>query len=177
MTETLRHIQVIVENMSAATGQLQAGSILVPCALGQGVTNEKREGDGKTPLGNWPLREVFFRADKTSCPPTGLTSAPIARDDGWCDDPASGDYNLPVKLPYTPSHEKMWRDDHLYDLVVPLGYNDDPPVPGKGSAIFFHLAHQDYRHTEGCVAVALDHMRMILPLCTSETVMTILVRG
>ncbi|MGI9371435.1 MAG: L,D-transpeptidase family protein [Hyphomicrobiales bacterium] len=173
MTETLANIQVMVENISSATGQLQAGRILVPCALGRGVTHKKREGDGKTPLGTWPLREVFYRADKTTCPSSGLKSNAIAPDDGWCDDPTSEDYNLPVKLPYAPSHEKMWRDDHLYDLVIPLGYNDAPPMPGMGSAIFFHLAHGDYRPTEGCVAISLEHMRLVLPLCAPQTVMTI----
>ena len=90
-----------------------------------------------------------------------------------CDDPDSANYNLPVDLPFEPSHENLWREDHLYDLMIPLGYNDDPPVRGRGSAIFFHLAHDDFRPTEGCVAISLDDMQRLLPRLHAGTVMRI----
>jgi L,D-peptidoglycan transpeptidase YkuD (ErfK/YbiS/YcfS/YnhG family) len=86
----------------------------------------------------------------------------LSPDDGWCDDPSSPFYNQHVKLPFAPSHEKLWRDDHVYDLIVVLGHNDDPPVAGMGSAIFAHLARPDYSGTEGCVALKLEDMQAFL---------------
>ncbi len=125
------------------------------CALGRsGVCQEKREGDGGTPTGSYFLREVWFRADKIKEPiMTRLPARAIAPDDAWCDDPESRLYNMPVKLPFSGSHEKLWRDDDLYDLIVVVGYNDDPPVAGKGSAIFLHVAREGYAPTAGCIAL------------------------
>lgn len=71
--------------------------------------------------------------------------------------------------PFSASHEILWREDHLYDVIVVLGINDDPPIPGKGSAIFFHIAHEDYRPTEGCVAVSKNDMLRILMKCDTST--------
>jgi L,D-peptidoglycan transpeptidase YkuD (ErfK/YbiS/YcfS/YnhG family) len=102
------------------------------------------------------VREVFYRADRISKPATGLPLRALEKDDGWCDAPGDPNYNRPVKLPYPGSAEQMWREDHLYDLVAVLGYNDEPVVPGKGSAIFLHLARPDFSATHGCVALACD---------------------
>lgn len=136
------------------------------CALGPaGVVSSKREGDGGTPAGVFPLRRVLYRADRVAAPTTGLPLAEIRPEDGWCDDPEDPAYNRPVTLPHPASAERMAREDHLYDICVILGHNDAPPVPGVGSAIFFHLAHPDYRPTEGCVAVSESDMRAILALC------------
>ena len=100
------------------------------CSLGSGgVRRDKREGDGATPAGEFPLRQAFYRPDRLAAPPaTGLPRRPLRPDDGWCDDPASSSYNQPVKLPFPASHERLWREDGLYDLVVVVGYNDDPPA-------------------------------------------------
>lgn len=136
-----------------------------PCALGRaGVAPaaHKREGDGATPAGDWPLRRVLYRPDREPPPNSALPCAAIAPNDGWCDAPADPAYNRPVALPYPASAERMWRDDHLYDLVVVLGHNDDPSVPGAGSCIFLHLAHPDLRPTEGCIAVARETMLALL---------------
>jgi L,D-peptidoglycan transpeptidase YkuD (ErfK/YbiS/YcfS/YnhG family) len=137
------------------------------CVLGKGGVKpaaEKREGDGATPIGAWPIRRVLYRPDKGPAPQTRLPVEAIAPDDGWCD--ASGDpaYNRPVKLPYAASHERMWRDDAVYDLVVVLGHNDDPVVPGMGSAIFMHLQQPDGRKTEGCIALEREDMLEALRL-------------
>lgn len=133
------------------------------CAIGRGgLVRDKREGDGGTPIGQWPVRRVLYRPDRLEAPPCRLPIAPLEPDDGWCDDPDHRDYNKPVKLPFPASHEKMWRADGLYDLVVILGHNDDPPRPGAGSAIFMHLAKPDYGPTEGCVALSLADLRMVL---------------
>lgn len=135
------------------------------CALGRsGVTQaeSKREGDGATPLGIWPMRRVFWRPDRLPKPNTGLPAEALIPEAGWCDDPSDVFYNRPVILPYPAAHEKLWREDHVYDLIVELGYNDDPVIPGKGSAIFLHMARPDYSPTEGCVACAQDDLLALL---------------
>jgi L,D-peptidoglycan transpeptidase YkuD (ErfK/YbiS/YcfS/YnhG family) len=123
-----------------------------------GIAVKGGEGDGITPRGRFPVREVFYRADRVPAPRTALPLRKIQQDDGWCDAPHDPNYNRLVKLPYPASAEQMWRDDHLYDVVAVLGYNDDPVVPGKGSAIFMHLAKPDYSATQGCVALAYDDL-------------------
>jgi L,D-peptidoglycan transpeptidase YkuD (ErfK/YbiS/YcfS/YnhG family) len=122
----------------------------------------KREGDGATPIGAWPLRLVLWRADRLAAPATRLAVQPIAPDDGWCDAPADPLYNRRVLLPYPASAEHLWREDRLYDLIVVLGYNDAPIKPGAGSAVFLHLAAPDYQPTQGCVAAALPDLARML---------------
>lgn len=119
-----------------------------------GIAVKGGEGDGITPRGRFAVREIFYRADRIAAPRTSLLLRRIEPDDGWCDAPSDPNYNRLVKLPYPASAEHMWREDHLYDLVAVLGYNDDPVVAGKGSAIFLHLAKPDYSPTQGCVALA-----------------------
>jgi L,D-peptidoglycan transpeptidase YkuD (ErfK/YbiS/YcfS/YnhG family) len=121
-----------------------------------GIAVKGGEGDGITPRGAWPVREILYRADRMPAPRTTLPLRVIAPDDGWCDAPEDVNYNRLVKLPYAASHEELWRDDRLYDLVVVLGFNDYPVVAGKGSAIFLHLARDDYAPTHGCVALTYD---------------------
>jgi L,D-peptidoglycan transpeptidase YkuD (ErfK/YbiS/YcfS/YnhG family) len=122
----------------------------------------KREGDGSSPIGVWPLRRVLWRLDRGPRPVTALPVEVIAPNDGWCDAPGDPAYNRPVILPYAASAERMWRDDHIYDLVVVLGHNDDPVVPGLGSAIFLHLARPGFTPTEGCVALARPDLEALL---------------
>jgi L,D-peptidoglycan transpeptidase YkuD (ErfK/YbiS/YcfS/YnhG family) len=139
-------------------------------ALGRGgVTTAKREGDGCTPAGLFALRRVLYRADRVACPATRLACASIPEDAGWSDDPADPAYNTQVTRPHAFGHEALCRDDGLYDLVVPLGYNDAPPVPGHGSAIFLHVARPDWGPTEGCVALALDDLLRLLADCGPES--------
>jgi L,D-peptidoglycan transpeptidase YkuD (ErfK/YbiS/YcfS/YnhG family) len=121
-----------------------------------GIAIKGGEGDGITPLGRFPVREIFYRADRIPKPVTALPLRAMEKDDGWCDAPYDPAYNRLVKLPYPASAERLWRQDHLYDLVAVLGYNDDPVVPGKGSAIFLHVARPDFSATHGCVALPLD---------------------
>ena len=150
---------------ATSDGAFQLSEHKVRCALGKGgvrPASEKREGDGASPAGIWPIRYVFYRPDRLDPPLTALRVAALSPDDGWCDDPASPDYNRHVKLPLKAGHEKLWREDHVYDLILVLGHNDDPPVPGMGSAIFAHLARADYSGTEGCVALALPDMLAFL---------------
>ncbi|HEX7968875.1 MAG TPA: L,D-transpeptidase family protein [Stellaceae bacterium] len=138
------------------------------CALGRrGVRAGKREGDGATPVGSWTMRRLLYRPDRIGAPATRLAAAAIAPEDGWCDDPADPLYNRPVRLPYKARAEALWREDHLYDLIVPLGYNDDPVVAGAGSAIFLHVAGPGYAPTEGCVALAGGDLLTVLSAADS----------
>lgn len=147
-------------------GRLEWNGRSVRCALGRGgLSADKGEGDGATPTGTLPLRRVMYRADKGPPPRTALPLAPITRDDGWCDDPADPAYNHPVRLPYPGRHEALWRDDDVYDIVVVLGYNDDPVVAGRGSAVFMHVARPGYLPTEGCVALDAADLRALLAEC------------
>jgi L,D-peptidoglycan transpeptidase YkuD (ErfK/YbiS/YcfS/YnhG family) len=140
---------------ATAGGNLRWPGGAAQCVLGRkGViaASAKREGDGATPLGVWPMRRIYFRADRLAAPLTLLPVLPLNEQSGWCDDPGSPDYNRPVTLPFAASHEKLWREDRLYDLIVALGYNDAPVVAGRGSAIFLHVAAPARSPTEGCVA-------------------------
>lgn len=155
-------------------GQLGFGDRRWRCALGRGgIVADKREGDGGTPVGTFPLRRLLYRPDRVAAPETRLPARALTPADGWCDDPGDPAYNRPVTLPFAGGHEKMWRDDGIYDVVVILGHNDDPPMAGRGSAIFLHVARPDYRPTEGCVALALDDLRTVLADCGPETRLTV----
>jgi L,D-peptidoglycan transpeptidase YkuD (ErfK/YbiS/YcfS/YnhG family) len=160
---------VTADNPGATQGWAQLGPQRFRCALGRGgILVEKREGDGGTPVGSFPLRRLLVRADKAPAPQTKLLVTVIEEDDGWCDAPADPAYNRAVALPYAASHEKLWRDDHLYDLVLVIGHNDAPVVPGHGSAVFVHLAKEGYTPTEGCIAFTRADLEKILGAMTPE---------
>ncbi|NNG04097.1 MAG: L,D-transpeptidase family protein [Inquilinus sp.] len=155
-------------------GRLAFAGQTYRCALGRGgVMTGKREGDGATPAGHYPLRRVLYRPDRLPPPATALPVAPIAEADGWCDDSGHPAYNRPVALPFAAGHERLWREDGLYDVIVILGHNDDPPMPGRGSAIFFHVARPDHGPTEGCVALARPDLLAVLRDCRPGTEMLI----
>ena len=157
-------------------GRLTGAGLSFPCVLGRsGARNDKHEGDGATPIGRFPLRRLLYRADRLAMPTTKLPVGMIARDDGWCDDPADPHYNMAVKLPYGASHEEMWRADGLYDLVVIIGYNDNPIAAGQGSAIFMHVRAPDGTPTSGCVALAKDDLLKVL--ANTDTVSAITIRA
>ncbi|MCB9948555.1 MAG: L,D-transpeptidase family protein [Rhodospirillaceae bacterium] len=145
------------------------------CALGRaGIRHDKREGDGATPVGRFPLRRLLYRADRVGRPATALPAAAIAPEDGWCDDAAHPDYNRQVILPFPAGHERLWRDDGLYDLLVVLGHNDDPVIAGAGSAIFLHVARPGYEPTEGCVALDRDDLATLLARVPAGALMRVL---
>jgi L,D-peptidoglycan transpeptidase YkuD (ErfK/YbiS/YcfS/YnhG family) len=149
----------------------------VRCALGRSgvvIAGSKREGDGATPLGDWPMRQVFWRPDRLEKPITQLPVISLRPDIGWCDDPAHPAYNSQVVLPFPASHENLWREDHIYDLIVVLGYNDDPAIAGKGSAIFLHIAREDFSPTEGCVACSRDDLLALLRIAKPGDVLRVL---
>lgn len=170
-------MDIFVETSSwaATTGLLKIGPYAFPCTLGGGgVTHDKTEGDKKTPLGRFSLRQLFFRADRLPAPDTGLPLIPLTQNTGWCEDPAHPDYNRCIALPHPAATDHMTRDDALYDLVVIVGYNDDPPIPGKGSAIFIHLARPEFTPTAGCIGLKYDDFLLVLKFCTPETAINIL---
>jgi len=144
------------------------------CALGRGgVAKKSGEGDGITPLGRFPLRRVFYRPDRLEKPATGLDVMALEEHHGWCDDPLDAAYNTLIMRPFAARHETLWRDDALYDIIIETGYNDAPVIPGKGSAIFIHIAKPDYAPTEGCVALKKADLLGLLGVCDGKDYLVI----
>ncbi len=163
-------MDIIVRSLT----ELQFNGRSYHCAVGRrGISANKVEGDGVTPVGRYPLRSLRYRPDRLSRPETGLPCIILSPVDGWCDAPDHKMYNRPVSLPFDASHEILWRSDNRYNLLVDLGFNDDPPVAGKGSAIFFHVAGLEFLPTEGCVALSQDDLLEVLKSCGPETHMDI----
>jgi L,D-peptidoglycan transpeptidase YkuD (ErfK/YbiS/YcfS/YnhG family) len=143
--------------------RVQLANSVRRAAIGRGsVRPLKREGDGGTPLGRFPIRRVLYRADRAFRPRVPLPVRAIREADGWCDDPSDRNYNRLITLPSLRSAEGLKRADHLYDLVLVLGYNDRPRIKGRGSAIFVHLARPSYTPTEGCIAFSRGDLLAVL---------------
>lgn len=167
-------IRVFPSPLDRRRGRLAAGSLCLPCALGRsGTTRAKREGDGATPLGRLAIIGLAYRSDRTPRPRTAIRTTSIRPDDGWCDDPASRLYNRPVRLPFGFGHERMWRDDALYDVVVDLAWNRRPAIRGRGSAIFLHAARPDLSPTQGCIAVPRGRIRLLAERIGRRTVVAV----
>ncbi|MBV9828274.1 MAG: L,D-transpeptidase family protein [Alphaproteobacteria bacterium] len=151
-------------NLSYAAGRLRwrGGETRAACGRG-GVRREKREGDGASPAGTFPLVAVYYRPDRLPRPRTSLPLVALQPEHGWVDASDDPNYNRLVTLPYSASHEEMWRADALYDVVVLIGYNTDPPHAGRGSAIFLHVAQADFTPTAGCIAISREALIGLLP--------------
>lgn len=144
-------------------GRLAFAGTAFPCALGRsGITVGKREGDGATPVGVFPVLYGYYRADKIGRPLSRLPLQPIHASFGWCDEPTDRNYNRFVRLPYPASAEKLMREDELYDVCIVLGHNQKPRVRGLGSAIFLHVAKPGFLPTEGCIALAFSDMLKVV---------------
>jgi L,D-peptidoglycan transpeptidase YkuD (ErfK/YbiS/YcfS/YnhG family) len=159
--------------------ELEFAGELYRCSLGKnGATVDKMEGDGKTPFGIFQLRRAFYRQDKTNsnnCLNTSkyLNCQMTEENFGWVDDPSDLLYNQFTYLPYSASHEELYvKDSVAYDLMSVIGYNDNPIIPYKGSAIFFHVT-STYGGTAGCVAVSLTDLQSILSRVTEDSRMII----
>lgn len=164
MSRSLRTLNVHVLNPAHSHGVLMAGLVRIPCLVGRtGLTSHKREGDGATPRGMHPLIAWRYRPDRMPRPALALAPAPLARDEGWCDEASHASYNRPVQLPFVASHEDLWRKDTAYDVVGVLDWNFTRRVRGHGSAIFFHIAVPGATGTAGCIAIAARDMRKLLP--------------
>jgi L,D-peptidoglycan transpeptidase YkuD (ErfK/YbiS/YcfS/YnhG family) len=169
---------VQVESAETSRGWATLGAKRWRCTVGEGgIREDKVEGDAATPAGEYPLRRVYFRNDRLVLPKVRLPARPISEHDGWCDDPRSPTYNRLVHVPNDWSAEKMWREDGLYDLVVVVGYNDDPPEGEWGSAIFLHVARDDYAPTKGCVAFSQADLMELVALIGPATKLRILARS
>jgi L,D-peptidoglycan transpeptidase YkuD (ErfK/YbiS/YcfS/YnhG family) len=167
--------QAEYENLEYRGSRLSWSDGITVAAVGRaGVKAGKREGDGATPAGSYPLISVLYRADRVSAPSSHLPIRPIVPNDGWVDDPADANYNRLVSLPYPASAEQMWREDDLYDALVVIAYNLDPVIPGAGSAIFLHIATADFAPTAGCVAVGREALFGLLPRLGPRSEITIL---
>jgi L,D-peptidoglycan transpeptidase YkuD (ErfK/YbiS/YcfS/YnhG family) len=153
----------VIVAVDCAAGTLAFDGMRRLCTIGRGGACDaeaKREGDGCTPRGIWPIRGTLLRPDRGLAPPRAFPWRWLRSDDGWSDDPADPAYNRPVHHPHAYSAERLWRDDAVYDAILWIGHNDAPPVPGAGSAIFLHLRGD--RPTEGCVAVDPETMSALL---------------
>ena len=159
-------MEIIVTQPHKRRAVLSFGKIEVPCSIGKGgITKNKVEGDLCTPAGMWALKRVFYRGDRIKEPETRLQTFSISKNMGWSDDPNDKkSYNTLIKKPHSYSHEDLWRSDNIYDIIVELGYNDNPPIIGKGSAIFMHLARDNFEPTAGCVALKSSDLTSLLSL-------------
>ena len=144
-------------------GWLTAGGRTVPVALGRGgIKANKREGDGGTPRGTFRPLQLWWRADRHPRPRTFLPSRTIGPEDAWCEDPASRNYNQPIRLDRANGGDRLQRDDHLYDFIVEIDHNSSPRIAGRGSAVFLHLARENFAPTAGCVSMTKSAMLRLL---------------
>jgi L,D-peptidoglycan transpeptidase YkuD (ErfK/YbiS/YcfS/YnhG family) len=174
MASALTRLRVVVCPSDRRRGFVIAGFASFPCALGRsGPRMMKREGDGATPIATLPLRRLFIRADRGPRPPCRLTMRRTRAEDAWCDDLADRRYNRLIARAPGEAEERLMRADHLYDLIVELGWNDCPVRKGRGSAIFWHLARPGFTPTAGCVATTRGAFQRILPRLSRRCVMLI----
>lgn len=168
-------IRVQASPLSRSRGRLTVGGISYPCVLGRsGVAATKREGDGVTPRAVLPLRGLFQRLDRAPRIPCDLPFRAIRPQDAWCDDTGDRRYNrLIERPPEDNAEERLARGDRLYDVIVPLGWNDAPVVKGRGSAIFWHVCRENGTPTAGCVAVTPEVFRKVLPRLSRHAVMVV----
>jgi L,D-peptidoglycan transpeptidase YkuD (ErfK/YbiS/YcfS/YnhG family) len=151
-------------------GLMTAGGQTIPVALGRGgIRANKREGDGGTPKGDFRPVRLWWRADRHPRPRTFLPVRAIGPEDAWCEDPADRHYNQPVKLASNQGGDRLRRDDHLYDYIVEIDHNTRPRIAGRGSAVFLHLARENFSPTAGCVSMTRPAMLRLLARLGPET--------
>ena len=157
------------------SGYLKYKNLKFRCALGKaGIRKKRKEGDNITPKGTYKIIRIYCRKDRIRQVKTKIRIYKINKKIGWCDDPKSEKYNQLIKLPTKFGHEKFYRKDHLYDLILVLNYNMKPIIKNKGSAIFIHLARRNYYQTQGCIALSKNNLLMILNKINKNTKIKIL---
>ena len=135
-------------------GYLKYKDLKFKCALGKsGVGKKKIEGDNITPKGIYKIIKIYYRKDRITKINSAFKLIEIKKNMGWCDDPESKKYNQLINLPSKYRHEKLFRNDRIYDLILVLDYNMNPVIKNKGSAIFIHIAKNNYCKTKGCIAL------------------------
>ena len=153
---------------------LLLGEFKFKCSIGKnGSTANKIEGDKKTPKGIYSLGPLFYRKDKFKNPDTKIKRISIKKNMGWCDDVNSKNYNKLIKINKKIKHEKLFRKNIIYDLLIPINYNTKKPVKKKGSAVFIHLT-KNYEKTLGCIALKENDLLTILKLINKRTKIKIL---
>ena len=151
-------------------GWLTATGQTVPIALGRGgIKANKREGDGGTPKGTFRPRQLWWRADRNPRPRTFLPVRAIRPEDAWCEDPRDRHYNQPIRLDRDHGGDRLTRHDHLYDFIVEIDHNTAPRISGRGSAVFLHLARENFSPTAGCVSMSKSAMLRLLRRLGPET--------
>ena len=141
------------------SGYLQYKNLKFRCALGKaGIKKKEKEGDNVTPKGIFKITSMYYRPDRIKNIITAIKKIKIKKNMGWCDDPDSHFYNQQISLPNKFGHEKLYRNDSLYDLILVLNYNVNPIIKNKGSAIFIHVAKKNYKKTKGCIALKKKHL-------------------
>jgi L,D-peptidoglycan transpeptidase YkuD (ErfK/YbiS/YcfS/YnhG family) len=149
---------------------LTYGNYKVKCAIGKrGISKKRKEGDLITPKGNYSIKKVFYRKDRVKNLKTKLKKNIINKNFGWCDDPKSKKYNQLIKHPFDYSYEKLYRKDRIYDIIIVLDYNINPIKKKLGSAIFIHVAKNNYIRTKGCVAIKKSSLRKLIQLINKNT--------
>ena len=148
---------------------LKVGDFLFDCCVGKGgISYKKIEGDKKTPKGLYNIGELYFRKDKIKKFFTKLKCKEIKKNMGWCDDVLNKKYNKMIKIKKNIKHEKLFRADNKYDLIIPIKYNFKKPKKGLGSCIFIHLT-QNYKPTNGCIALKKKDFLIMLKLINKKT--------
>jgi len=149
-------------------GYLKYKKLQFRCALGKsGIGIKKVEGDNITPKGTFKVLKIYYRKDRVKKISTKLKLIQISKNIGWCDDPKSKKYNQPIRLPTKYSHEKLFRRDNLYDLVLVLNYNTKPIKKNKGSAIFIHIT-KNYKTTAGCIGLRIKNMITLIKILNEK---------
>ena len=140
------------------------------CSIGRsGFSKDKKEGDGCTPVGTFYIENIYYRADKLENLDAKINKIIINESDGWCDDAGHKEYNQLIRFPFNFSAERLFREDSLYNVVCVLNYNTNPVTPGIGSAIFMHVADDEYKPTEGCVALKQEDLIYLLSFVDDKT--------
>jgi len=152
------------------SGYLKYKNLKFRCALGKnGIKKKIKEGDNVTPKGIFKITKIYYRQDKIKKIRTSIKKIKIKKNMGWCDDPKSNFYNQQIKLPSKFGHEKLYRNDRIYDLLVVLNYNTKPIIKNKGSAIFIHIAQKNYKPTAGCIALKKGDLIKLLQVIKKNT--------
>jgi L,D-peptidoglycan transpeptidase YkuD (ErfK/YbiS/YcfS/YnhG family) len=152
------------------SGYLKYKNLKFRCALGKaGIGKKKIEGDSITPRGKFNIVKIYYRSDRVKKISSKYRLIKISKNMGWCDDPNSKKYNQLINLPTKYTHEKLYRKDNVYDLLIVLNYNMRPIFKNKGSAIFIHIARQNYKKTSGCVAIKKPHLIKLIKTIKKNT--------
>ncbi|MDC0618693.1 L,D-transpeptidase family protein [Pelagibacteraceae bacterium] len=142
----------------------------IKCAVGKrGIKKKLKEGDLITPTGRFNIKLILYREDRIKKLNTSLRKLAIKKNMGWCDDPDSNKYNKLITLPFKYSHERLFRKDRIYDIILVLNYNMNPIKKNKGSAIFIHVAKNNFKPTEGCIALKKHDLLKITKDLRSNT--------